>query len=451
MKKIISVLIVILIVGAWGTLFYRNNTLPQEYSDALAKAVAAYEEGYYLEAQKLLTEAQSLQGATTSYQADALQRDIYLGLNKSSQYEAYLQNMIRRYPDVEENYELLIKLYDANQDYQGLSNCLDEYTSLWPENQVLHQIDEDYSRLYQYRATGYYDVKYITSAILDVQMREYELGDGDVQEVRRELLNAEGFTTFDADVQAVSVSEDGDSYFICNQEGTWTLVDANLNLIARNEETAFETIGRLGTNGVAVATVNGEKHYINERMQVNTRVWEECCDFSNGIAAVSQNGHWALVSAGEISSVEEFPYLDIAINDSGYCVENGLAVVADDSGYYVLDTESREAVFENRFEELKAFNSAQPIAYRKGQKWGFIYSSGEVMTEAVYEDARSYVNGYAAVKQNGLWGMVDANNLMVIEPQFAEILNVLDSGYVYVQNQEGYWDQIILERLKNKK
>ena len=143
--------------------------------------------------------------------------------------------------------------------------------------------------------------------------------------------------------------------------------------------------------------------------------------------------------------------MDVAINDEGYCVKNGLAVVKDESGYYVLDVESGKPSFENRFEELKALNSGQPIAYRKGQKWGFAYTNGEVMTEAMYEDARSYVNGYAAVKQNGLWGIVDKNNLMVVEPQFQDMIDVLDSGYVYVRNQEGYWDQIILERLKNRK
>ena len=451
MKKIFSILIIILIIGAWGTLFYRNNTLPQEYSDALAKSETAYEEGYYLEAQKLLDEAQSLPGASSSYESDALQRDIYLGLHKMNQYESSLQRMIRQYPETEENYELLVKLYDENQDYKGLSGCLDDYVALWPENQALRQIDEAYSRLYEYRATGYYDVKYISSSLLDIQMMEYELGDGDEPEVRRELLNAEGFTVFDAGTQAISVSEDGNSYFICDQEGKWTLVDGSLNLIARNDEVTFESIGRLGTNGVATALINGEKHYINERMQVNSRVWEDFCDFSNGIAAVKLNGSWALVTAGEVGSVEEFPYTDVARNDSGYCVTNGMAVVADAGGYYVLDADSRKPVFENRFEELKAFNSTQPIAYREGQKWGFIYSDGEVMTPAMYEDARSYVNGYAAVKQNGLWGIVDRKNLMVVEPQFQAVLDVMDSGYVYVQNQDGYWDQIILQRLKNRK
>lgn len=451
MKKILSALIILLIIGAWGTLFYRNNTLPQEYSEALAKAEAAYEEGYYLEAQRLLDEAQGLQGASSSYRTDALQRDLYLGLNKKNQYESWLQKMIDSYPDKEENYELLVKLYDEEQDYKELSACLDDYVALWPDNQIIGQVDKSYSKLYEYRTTGYYDVKYINSSLVDVQAMEFELGNGDIPEVRRELLNAEGFSVFDAGTQAISISEDGTSYFICDQEGNWTLVDGNLNLIARNEESSFETIGRLGTNGVATAVRNGEKHFINERMQVNTRVWEDFCDFSNGVAAVKLNGNWALISAGEIETIGEFPYTAVAINDSGYCVENGLAVVADESGYYVLDVESRKPVFENRFEELKAYNSGQPIAYRKGQKWGFVYSNGEIMTEAMYEDARSYVNGYAAVKQNGLWGFVDKNNLMIVEPQFSDVLDVLDSGYVYVRNQEGYWDQIIFERLKYTK
>lgn len=451
MKKILSALIIILTIGAWGALFYRNNTLPQEYSDALAKAETAYEDGYYLEAQKLLDEAQGLQGVSPSYRSDALQRDIYLGLNKKNQYQTWLQKMISNYPEKEENYELLVKLYDEEQDYRELSACLDDYAALWPDNEIIGQIDENYSKLYEYRPTGYYDVKYINSSLVNVQAMEFELGNGDVPEVRRELLNAEGFSVFDAGTQAISISEDEKSYFICDQDGNWTLVDENLNLIARNDEISFETIGRLGANGVATAIQNGEKHFINEKMRVNDRVWEDFCDFSNGVAAVKADGRWALITAGEIGNVEEFPYTAVAINDSGYCVENGLAVVADESGYYVLDTESRKPVFEDRFEELKAFNSGQPIAYRKGQKWGFVYSDGRIMTEAMYEDARSYVNGYAAVKQNGQWGFVDRNNLMVVEPQFAEVLDVLDSGYVYVLNQDGYWDQVVFDRLKYTK
>ena len=294
-------------------------------------------------------------------------------------------------------------------------------------------------------------MEYISSSLVSVQVAEYELGNEDKQVVIREIWDADGSDVFNAEVRDVSVSEDGESFFVCDQEGKWTLVDVGLNLIARNEEYTFESIGRYGNNGVATAVVNGEKRYINGRMQVNKNVWEEFCDFSGDVAAVKKNGKWAFVSAESLSTVEEFPYLDIAINDSGYCVADNKAVVADESGYYILDMKEKKPVSENRFEELKAFNSKQPIAYREGKKWGFVFSNGEIMTQAMYEDARSYVNGYAAVKQNGLWGIVDKNNLMVVEPQFTDILNVLDSGYVYVRNEEGFWDQIIIDRLKYTK
>lgn len=451
MKKIFSIVIIILIIGAWGALFYRNSTLPQEYSDALAKAEKAYEDGYYLEAQKLLKEAEGLRVDSASYRADALQRDIYLGLNKKGQYQSWLEKLIKNYPETEENYEYLVKFYYENEKYSSLSACLEEYRKAWPNNVVIQEIDQEYSKQYRYRKTGYYDVEYISSSLVSVQVAEYELGNEDKQVVIREIWDADGSDVFNAEVRDVSVSEDGESFFVCDQEGKWTLVDVGLNLIARNEEYTFESIGRYGNNGVATAVVNGEKRYINGRMQVNKNVWEEFCDFSGDVAAVKKNGKWAFVSAESLSTVEEFPYLDIAINDSGYCVADNKAVVADESGYYILDMKEKKPVSENRFEELKAFNSKQPIAYREGKKWGFVFSNGEIMTQAMYEDARSYVNGYAAVKQNGLWGIVDKNNLMVVEPQFTDILNVLDSGYVYVRNEEGFWDQIIIDRLKYTK
>ena len=451
MKKIFSIVIIIFIIGAWGSLFYRNSTLPREYSDALAKAEKAYEDGYYLEAQKLLKEAESLQGASASYRADALQRDIYLGLNKPNQYQSWLKKLIKNYPETEENYEYLVKFYYENEDYDSLSTCLDGYRETWPDNAVIQEIDQNYSKQYRYRKTDYYDVEYINSSLVSVQIAEYELGEEDKPVVNREIWDANGYDVFNAEVRDVSVSEDGESFFVCDQEGKWTLVDEGLNLIAKNEEDTFESIGRLGSNGIATAVIDGQKRYVNGRMQVNTNVWEDFCDFSDDVAAVKKDGKWAFVSADSLGTVEEFPYLDIVINDSGYCVTDDKAVVADESGYYILDMQDRKPVSENRFEELKAFNSKQPIAYREGQKWGFVFSNGEIMTEAMYEDARSYVNGYATVKQNGLWGIVDKNNLMVVEPQFKDILNVLDSGYVYVRNEEGFWDQIIIDRLNYTK
>lgn len=447
MKKIISALILILIIGAWGSLFYRNNTLPQEYSDALAKAEQAYEEGYFLEAQKLLKEAEAIPGITPSYRSAVLQKEIYMGLKQSKNYESQLKKMINQYPETEENYEELVQFYYNNEDYNSLSDCLDAYVQKWSENAVIQEIDKKFSTQYRYRETRYYDVDYVSSDMVSIRKREYELGDGDEQVIEQEIWDAYGDTVFMAEASAITISENKDSFFVCDSTGDWTLVDGKMHLIARNDDVSFEQIGRLSNNGIAVAVVDGKKRYINGKMQVNKNIWEDCSSFSEDVAAVKQNGKWAFVTMDTLGTVEEFPYDKIAVNAQDYCIANGKAVVTDGTGSYILDVTDKKPVSENRYEELKAFNSKQPIAYRSGNLWGFVSSNGEIMTEAMYEDAESYVNGYAAVKQNGLWGFVDRFNQMVIEPQFLEVTNVLDSGYTYVRNEEGLWDQIIIDRL----
>lgn len=448
MKKIISMITLILIIGAWGSLFYRNMTLPQEHLDALAKAERAYEEGYILEAQSLLNEAMGIAGITPSYRSEMLQREIYMGLQQEGNYETQLKKMIKEYPQEEENYEYLVKFYYDKEDYNSLSNCLDEYRNIWQENVVIKEIDEKFSTRYQYRETNYYDVDYISSSLVAVRKRENELGEGDKPVTVWEIWDESGNRVFRAEADAVSISENGESFFICDENGVWTLVDNSFHLIAKNENTLFDQIGRMSDNGITAAVVNGKKSYINGRMQVNEKVWEDCSSFHEKIAAVKQNGKWAFVTLDTLGTIEEFPYDDIAINKEDYCVVEGRAVVRDSSGSYILEVEKKKPVSENRYEELKAFNSNQPIAYRSGNLWGFVFSNGKIMTEAMYEDAESYVNGYAAVKQNGLWGFVDRYNRMIIQPQFLEVTSVLDSGYVYVRDQSGLWNQIIIDRLK---
>ena len=448
MKKIFSILIALLILISWGTVIYRNGALPKAYSTALDNVRQTCDEGYYVEAQALLDDALLLQGNASSYDADVLQRDIYKGLNADAKYINQLREMIKNYPDQAENYEMMVEYYFETESFRDLCDCLDEYAGIWPDSKVIQNISTQFEHQYRMKNTGYYDVAFIDGNLVSIQEKEYEK-DSDTDElfVNRKITTEDGSTVFDRSMKEVSVSVDENMFFICDQEGQWTLVDSAMNLIARNEEVQFDWIGRQGTNGVTPAVINGEYHYINRKMVPNDIVWDSISAFQDDKAAVCLNGAWAFATTDTLLSMTEFPYRDIAINDSGYCTVDGMAVVADDRGYCVFDTEKMEPVSEERYEEMKAFNVRQPAAYRDGNKWGFVSPDGSIFIDAEYEDAKSYLNGYAAVKKNGLWGIINRHNEMVVEPQFVDVLNVMDNGYVIVQNEEGRWDIVIIDKL----
>ena len=69
------------------------------------------------------------------------------------------------------------------------------------------------------------------------------------------------------------------------------------------------------------------------------------------------------------------------------------------------------------------------------------------MLDPVYEHAETFVNGYAALKQKGLWGYIDLTGEMIVEPQFVEAQSVRKEGIAYVKNADGYWDYLILYQL----
>ena len=447
MKKIFPIALVLCIVLAWLSLFNRTYKLPNEYEKALSNVRKSCEEGYYLEAQEELNKANSLPGASSSYEADALQRDIYMNLNDSGKYISWLKTLINRYPDEVENYEKLIQAYQQENSVSMLVSVLPGFKDKWPDNEIIASADLELSGLVRTRSMGLFDVQYASGDRLIVQKSETEIDEQDNQVVRKYVAGKDGRASTSFGCSDISVSADGKSFFIRDDEGRYTLVDKNSNLIARNDDVTFDWIGELSNEGIAPAIIDGKFRFINKKMLVNDSKWDYASCFSEGFAAVKSGDKWAFAAPGKLSGIEEFPYTSIAVSSKGYPVLNKRAVVSDSTGYYILDMEKNEPVSDDRYDEIKAYESGQPVAFRKGDKWGFLSGNGQVLYEALYDDAKSYTNGYAAVKVGDKWGYVDKNCNLVIEPQFEDAMPVLSEGYAYVKDSDGYWNQIIIERL----
>lgn len=73
-----------------------------------------------------------------------------------------------------------------------------------------------------------------------------------------------------------------------------------------------------------------------------------------------------------------------------------------------------------------------------GKKWGFIDWKGHVIVEPKYQNARSFSDGLAAVKRDGMWGFIDSTGNEVIEPKFFNVGSYVD-GIVPFRNNAGKW------------
>ncbi len=441
MKKLLPCILLLCVVLAWGAIFVRGQGTPKEYTEYIHNAEVAYEQGYYVETLNWIQKAEAFPEEVLSYGIEQKKREAYRKTGDMDSYVAQCKYMISSFPEKEESYVMLMEYYDQIGNYGGMYQCIDEYVALWPENTRLQEIQAEYNRKCDYFNMGYYDIRYATDSLIDVQR---ENG----QSAGRELCRSRGDAVFDHGYKQMVVSSDSTSCFVQTQDNKWLCVNIANNLLAINENVSFEKISKLSTAGLATAVIDGKYYFINEKMRVSDIEWEAAGTFSEGINAVKQNGKWALVTAENWGDTAIFPYTAVPLNSMGYCVVEGRSVVADETGYYIVDTANKyQSVTEHRYEEMKAFESNQPTAYRKGSKWGFVNKYGEVYHEAEYEDALPYKNGYAAVKQNGLWGYIDWNGKMIIEPQYQEALNVMPDGVAYVKNDLGYWDYLIIYKL----
>ena len=138
--------------------------------------------------------------------------------------------------------------------------------------------------------------------------------------------------------------------------------------------------------------------------------FDEALSFSQGFAAVRIRGRWGSVDAtGRVVIRPQFL--------SAFYFREGLAEVELDSGYALIDTSGK--VVARGFHAVDLVADGRVPASREN-KSGYLDLQGKVAIPFVYDDARSFSGGLAAVAKDGKWGYIDREGRPVIPLKFDE-------------------------------
>jgi hypothetical protein len=154
--------------------------------------------------------------------------------------------------------------------------------------------------------------------------------------------------------------------------------------------------------------------------------FDDCRDFSDGLAAVKVGEKWGFIDAsGKFGIEPRFEMERRVINKSRTELRptfgdfhEGLAAVAV-SGKWGYMNETGATAIEPRFEAAGPF-SEDLAAVRLGDKFGYINGQGVLVIPAEYEEVREFSDGMAAVRAGGHWGYIDKSGKVVIAPRFTE-------------------------------
>ena len=175
-----------------------------------------------------------------------------------------------------------------------------------------------------------------------------------------------------------------DGLAVVGIEGRFGMIDKSNEFIIPLEYTQVLRF----QDGFAAVYRDGRCGFINRRGDLRIPMeYKQVRSFHNGFAAVQHpNDRW------------------------GYINKRGRSQWIDESGQVTMLGD-----FHEQYARLRVTTSQGVV------RWGYITKAFRLRVDPIYEDARDFHNGIAAVKVDGKWGFIYPNGRWVIEPQFDEV------------------------------
>lgn len=154
--------------------------------------------------------------------------------------------------------------------------------------------------------------------------------------------------------------------------------------------------------------------------------------FHQGLACVTvgdgEKGYGFINQIGEIAIPLQFKQAGISVfMENGWCRAglNGKTVLIDKSG---------KVVFKTNKGNIQGMSNNWVRVFTENDRtgWGYLNLNEEWQIQPVYDDLESiHADGRIAAQKNGLWGIIDTNENVLLEFQFATLyFNPLEDGYI---------------------
>lgn len=154
--------------------------------------------------------------------------------------------------------------------------------------------------------------------------------------------------------------------------------------------------------------------------------YEQAGSFYDGVAAVKEGGKWKLIdSAGK--DVSNHKYEDIKLDLYG-SYQQGDVMIAKENGKYHLYDGERGQISSFACDDMDICIDNGLIAFSKNGLWGYVNVNGEIVVEPQYQKAKSFSHGMAAVcGKDGKWGFINEEYKLVIGYEYLDAYYFTDA------------------------
>ena len=171
--------------------------------------------------------------------------------------------------------------------------------------------------------------------------------------------------------------------------------------------------------------------YLNKMGQlVIKNQFDDCRDFSEGLAAVNINGLWGYINnMGEIVVEPRFRAV--------YQFHEGLGLVYTFDGQYLfLDKDGTRAIDTLPYDEVHSFNSGR-ARVGSSRSYGYIDKFGKLVIPMRFDKAKNFAKGYATVSEAALKNVIDTTGRVVFKSATSKdkVYGIKDGMLRFKQNK----------------
>lgn len=401
LKKIISPILILLLLLSW----YKGLTFSTDkqniFNKHIEKAKKYEQKGIYIDALNSYKEALPYSESPIEIQKNIL--DMYLRLGELGNYKKSALEILEEYNYPADLVLKLVDVYDLENNVQNAVQLLDTAIS---KNSDISLSEKRKEYLGVYRETYlYYD-------LVEKSLPGYYVYEDNA---KKGLLDSSGETVLQAKYAQVKGFADSLEYATVFENGEWYIIEKKgyKKLVP---DFKVDYLGVYGNN--LIPYLRGDKYsYMNENMEVVKEIYFDYAgNFKNGLAAVKFDNKWGLINK-KLEPANEFLYEDIVLDDNDFAILNDRYIAKTEGKYRIYDLKGN--ALSDSYDYIKPFVSNEATAFKDGDKWGFIDKTGNVLIEAVYEDAYGFSDGLAPVLIDEYWGYVDSENILRVENKFS--------------------------------
>ncbi len=230
----------------------------------------------------------------------------------------------------------------------------------------------------------------------------------------------------------------GEKYFVIKENGKQQLIDKQGNKII---EDGFDEIKQITNSGVIYTNQNKYGLMDYEKNNKIDAIYDNLKEINTDTFAATKDGKTGIIDKDQNEKIQ-FNYKEINYNKkAGIYIaddENYISTIFNsnfetkitgivselntDEGYMKIKQNDEYKYYNFKFEE-KNIKEILPknklYVSKENSKYGYIDNKGNKIIDNIYDNATELNKyGYAGIKKDGLWGVIDSEGKTILEPTY---------------------------------